>query len=89
MCCPVLALQLRNEYVGIMSRVLAGHFKTYLVSLEKMVSPAAGPADVLGVADTSSSNVVTGGVNTMMSLFSKAVTTRPNAVSVLYCLLQG
>lgn len=64
-----------------MSKILAGHFKTYLVALEKMVSPVAGPTDVLGVADTSSSNVVTGGVNTMMSLFTKAVN-KPNTVSV-------
>eukprot|EP00878_Enallax_costatus_P046112 GHUV01055712.1.p1 GENE.GHUV01055712.1~~GHUV01055712.1.p1 ORF type:complete len:334 (+),score=102.12 GHUV01055712.1:379-1380(+) len=80
--CALLSVQLRNEYIGIMSKVLAGHLRTYLVSLEKMVSPVAGPTDVLGVADTSSSNVVTGGVNTMMSLFSKAVTSRPNAEKV-------
>lgn len=74
-------LQLRAEYVGVMSRVLAGHFKTYLVALEKMVSPVAGPTDVLGLVDnSSSSSMVAGGVNTMMSLFTKAVT-KPNAVS--------
>jgi hypothetical protein len=35
-------LQLRAEYVGVMARVLAGHFKTYLAALEKMVAPVAG-----------------------------------------------
>lgn len=38
----LLPLQLRAEYVGVMARVLAGHFKTYLAALEKMVAPVAG-----------------------------------------------
>jgi hypothetical protein len=62
-----------------MSRVLAGHFKTYLVALEKMVSPVAGPGDVLGVTEAASTGV-TGGVNSMMSLFGKTAGRGTNTV---------
>jgi hypothetical protein len=31
------------------SRVLAAHFKTYLLAMEKMAAPVAGQGDVLGV----------------------------------------
>lgn len=71
-------LQLRAEYVSVMSRVLAGHFKTYLGALERMVTPAAGQADVLGLAEAPSGAMgsVASGVGGMMSLFSKATAGR-------------
>lgn len=62
-----------------MSKVLGGHFKTYLVALEKMVSPVAGPGDVLGVTEAASTGVA-GGVNSMMSLFGKTVGRGVNTV---------
>lgn len=43
------APQLRAEYVSVVSRVLAAHFRTYLSAMEKMVAPVAGQGDVLGV----------------------------------------
>jgi hypothetical protein len=35
--------------VSVISRVLAGHFKTYLSAMEKMAAPIADQGDVLGV----------------------------------------
>jgi hypothetical protein len=37
-------VQLRTEYIGVMARVLSGHFKTYLAALEKMEAAVAGEA---------------------------------------------
>jgi hypothetical protein len=37
-------VQLRAEYIGVMARVLSGHFKTYLAALEKMAAAVAGEA---------------------------------------------
>jgi hypothetical protein len=61
-----------------MSRVLAGHFKTYLSALERMVQPVAGQADVLGLAEAPGGAMgsVASGVGGMMSLFSKAAAGR-------------
>lgn len=41
-CLHAVAVQLRAEYIGVMSRVLSGHFKTYLAALEKMEAAVAG-----------------------------------------------
>lgn len=82
-------VQLCSEYIGVMSKILSGHFRTYLVALEKMVSPVAGPADVLGVPESPSSGVagvasgVASGVGSMMSLFTKAGGRAANTVSQL------
>uniref|UniRef100_A0A383VE33 Uncharacterized protein n=1 Tax=Tetradesmus obliquus TaxID=3088 RepID=A0A383VE33_TETOB len=75
---PDVHAELRAEYVSVMSRVLAGHFKTYLGALERMVTPAAGQADVLGLAEAPSGAMgsVASGVGGMMSLFSKATAGR-------------
>jgi hypothetical protein len=71
-------MQLRAEYVSVMSRVLAGHFKTYLSALERMVQPVAGQADVLGLAEAPGGAMgsVASGVGGMMSLFTKAAAGR-------------
>jgi hypothetical protein len=61
-----------------MSRVLAGHFKTYLSALERMVQPVAGQSDVLGLAEAPGGAMgsVASGVGGMMSLFTKAAAGR-------------
>lgn len=77
--------QLRAEYVSVVSKVLASHFKTYLSAMEKMVSPVAGQGDVLGVAPDSGAGASSlaqfgGGVLGAMGLFG-AAKGRPTSVS--------
>lgn len=58
--------EVKSEYISVMSRILAAHFRTYLTGMEKMVVAVAHQADVLGVADpnsqsaSSSAGVLTG-----------------------------
>lgn len=49
---PLPSRQLHTEYVSLMSRVYAAHFKTYLGAMEKMQVSCAGPGDLLGAADS-------------------------------------
>lgn len=37
--------------MGVVSKILAAHFKTYLSAMEKMQSDVAGQADVLGAPE--------------------------------------
>lgn len=70
--------QVRSEYVSVLSKVLAAHFKTYLAAIEKLQVSCAGTSDVLGVPDApagvagSVAGVAAGVGSSMLSMFSKA-----------------
>lgn len=61
--------ELRTEYVGVLSRILAAHFKTYLGSMEKMQLAVAGPTDVIGAPDAAGG--AAGASAAVLSLFGK------------------
>ena len=46
---PTTYAQLRAEYLGVVSRVTAAHFRAYLAAMERLAAPPATPADVIGV----------------------------------------
>jgi hypothetical protein len=74
-CCCCCPSQLRTEYIGVMGRVLSGHFKTYLAALEKMEAPVAG-TDTCTVVDK-------GGASTSFS----SSTVKNHCVACLSCFL--
>lgn len=67
--------QIRNEYVAIMSRIYAAHFRTYLSAMERMHAVVATQADTLGGGDSAG-----GGPTNVLSLFRKDAGTRPTTV---------
>ncbi len=74
--CPFLlplSAQIRNEYVGVLSRILSSHFKTYLGAMDKMHAAVAGQGDVLGAPEGG------GAAAGLSSLFAKSAA-RPTTV---------
>jgi len=63
---PDVYAELRNEYIGILSRIYSSHFRTYLGSMEKMQAVVAQQSDVLGIAENPG-----GGGSMLGGLFSK------------------
>ncbi|KAG1668944.1 hypothetical protein FOA52_000988 [Chlamydomonas sp. UWO 241] len=59
--------EIRAEYMSVMSRILAAHFRMYLVSMEKLQTAVACESDVIGVIHTDSSTV-----SKISGLFQKA-----------------
>lgn len=57
--------EVQSEYVGVLSKILSQHFRTYLASMEKMQSALASQTDLLGAPDAG-----IGGVN-VLAMFSK------------------
>ncbi|GIL58131.1 hypothetical protein Vafri_12985 [Volvox africanus] len=49
---PDVYTEIRNEYVSVLSRILASHFRTYQNAMEKMQAAVAGAADVLGAPES-------------------------------------
>ncbi|KAG2445494.1 hypothetical protein HXX76_000110 [Chlamydomonas incerta] len=62
---PDVYMEIRSEYVSVLSKILASHFRTYLGAMEKMQTAVAGPNDVLGAPESS------GGGGGLGSLFGK------------------
>ncbi|GLC44043.1 hypothetical protein PLESTB_000222700 [Pleodorina starrii] len=63
---PDVYTEIRNEYVSVLSRILASHFRTYQSAMEKMQAAVAGSADVLGAPEGG------GGGAGITALFGKA-----------------
>ncbi|KXZ50200.1 hypothetical protein GPECTOR_17g837 [Gonium pectorale] len=61
-------MEIRSEYVNVLSRILASHFRTYLGAMEKMQAAVAGPTDVLGAPEAGASG---GGGAGLGALFGK------------------
>lgn len=59
------ALQVRSEYVSVLGKIYASHFRSYLSSMERMQQAVASQTDVIGLADAPT------GVNNVLSLFGK------------------
>ncbi|GAX77086.1 hypothetical protein CEUSTIGMA_g4532.t1 [Chlamydomonas eustigma] len=72
---PDLFIEIRNEYMAVMSRILSSHFRTYLSGLEKMQTAIALQCDVLGVSDQGASSGVSG-VSVLTGLFHKSAVSR-------------
>ncbi len=71
---------MRSEYVSVLGKIYASHFRSYLSSMERMQQSVASQTDVIGVADAPS------GVNNVLSLFGKTQV-REDSAAVLLCLL--
>jgi hypothetical protein len=55
----------RSEYVSVLGKIYASHFRSYLSSMERMQQAVASQTDVIGLADAPT------GVNNVLSLFGK------------------
>lgn len=83
---PLMRTQIRGEYVSILSKIYASHFRTYLGSMEKMQAPVAGQADLLGLAGEAGG----GPAVNVLSLFKKdAGAPRTTRVRVCVCVCVG
>jgi hypothetical protein len=59
-------LQLRTEYVSVLSKVYASHFRTYLSAMEKLQSVVATQNDLLGTQEASGASM-----GSVMAIFGK------------------
>mmetsp|Transcript_35681 Transcript_35681/g.90202 ORF Transcript_35681/g.90202 Transcript_35681/m.90202 type:complete len:761 (-) Transcript_35681:796-3078(-) len=71
-------LEIRAEYVAIMSKIYATHFRTYLGAMEKMQAALATQADTLGGGDSGAG----GAAANVLSLFKKDAGARPTTEAV-------
>ena len=59
-------VQLRAEYMSVLSKVYASHFRTYLSAMEKMQSAVATQNDLLGTQEASGASM-----GSVMAIFGK------------------
>ncbi|KAG2482867.1 hypothetical protein HYH03_018212 [Edaphochlamys debaryana] len=59
---PDVYTEIRAEYVSVLSKILASHFRTYLGAMEKMQASVAGAGDVLGAPESGAGGGGLGGL---------------------------